>query len=128
MNIESTSPPTTCDGRSIGVVAQEWGFKSLPCNTTRGLVRYTDRDGIERAFCRHHRHYVRTRWPEGYVSEIADDPLGQEKARKEAAIERIAGLVDRPHWEQDHGGYIVEVDEDDEFDREGQPEFNGAFR
>jgi len=77
-------------------VAQEWGFKSLPCNTTRGLVRYMDTHGIERAYCYHHRHYVRTRWPEGYVSEIADDGLGQAKANE---------------WVQDHGGFVLVADE-----------------
>jgi hypothetical protein len=114
--IESITPPTSCDGRAAGATATAWGFQSVPCHTGRGLTRYTDTGGVERAYCFHHRHYVLGRWPERYISEIADDPLGQEKARKEAAIERITGLVD------------IDEDDEPEFDREGMPEFSGQFR
>lgn len=69
----------TCSAR-VGFFPGEWSEMPLFCSTSIGLTRYTDTSGIERRYCRHHGALVRYRYPERYVSEIADDGLGQAKA------------------------------------------------
>lgn len=100
----------------MGVIASDWGFESIPCRAARALVTYMDVTGVQRFACRHHERYVRGRWPERYISEIDGDGLSEAKRAREIIIE-------------ENEGYVVTVDEDDEWtNREGMPEFNGAFR
>lgn len=73
----------TCDARQ-GFRANEDGYPApLWCGVTIGLRSYVDTAGFTRRYCAHHEDAVRGRWPERYVSEIQDDPLGQAKARWE---------------------------------------------
>lgn len=55
---------------------------------------------------------------EATVRELAVRPTSEE-ARVSAAIERITG---------DFAAYMGEDDDESDFDRESQPEFNGSFR
>jgi hypothetical protein len=74
----------TCSARS-GYEATSHGFIPAWCNVHLGLRSYTDERGFTRHYCAQHEDVVRGRWPENepYVSEIADDPLGQEKAARD---------------------------------------------
>ena len=115
--VNDTTTRAKCDANASGRTATDWGESSLPCQTRRGLRSLTDRHGVTRFYCavEGHRANVERRFGR-YVSEIADDPLGQAKARTERAIERLIESID------------IEEDDEYEFDREGQPEFSGQFR
>ena len=78
----ATSTLATCEARATGRVVTDWGFESLPCNTSRGLRTFTDASGIERRYCSApgHEDNAKRRFGVRYVSEIADDGLGQAKA------------------------------------------------
>ena len=99
-----------CEANSSGRAATDWGFDSLPCNTARGLRTLIDRDGIARRFCAApgHRENVARRFGE----------QSDEQVRVARAIERISA------------DFTADMDEDEprDFDREGQPEWNGAWR
>lgn len=97
-----------CDANSSGRAATDWGLVSLPCRTSVALRSMIDSTGTVRRFCgtRGHRENVERRF--GRLSEAT---------RVALAIERISADFDDE----------LEDDESD-FDRESQPEFNGAFR
>lgn len=109
-----TAVRAKCDALSEGRAASDWGMFALPCQSRRGLRSFVDAAGTVRYFCAapgHQRNVERRfgRRPE----------LESEKVRVERAIERITAEFD---------AYMGEDDEEPEFDREGQPEFNGSFR
>jgi len=80
---DTATATLTCEAHASGRAATDWGMELLPCNTSRGLRTVTDRQGIARRFCGApgHRENVIRRFGR-YVSEIADDPLGQAKAAR----------------------------------------------
>ena len=102
-----TASPPKCDANSSGRAATDWGMDFLPCQTRVGLRSFMDREGVRRYFCAApgHRANVERRFG---VSEAI---------RVERVIERITAEFD------------ADIEDDEyEFDRESQPEFNGAFR
>jgi hypothetical protein len=70
----------TCGAR-VGFFPGEFAEMPLFCSASIGLTTWPD--GRTRRGCRHHLAQMLHRFPERYVSEIADDPLGQAKARYE---------------------------------------------
>ena len=94
-----------CDAR-VGFYPGEFSEMPLACSVTVGLDTWTDTTGRTRHGCRWHRATLRYRYPT------------PEQARVALAIERISA------------DFTAELDEDEprDFDREGQPEWNGSFR
>ena len=60
--VTRTDAPTTCSAR-VGFYADEWAEMPLACSASVGITRYTDKHGIERAYCRHHQGVVLYRYP-----------------------------------------------------------------
>jgi hypothetical protein len=118
---------TTCDAR-VGYAAGEWHETPIWCSATVGLTAYRDDHGITRHYCRHHRTFVEHRYPPlrepdacrwcGDTAAIVDGRyiLLDVQGRLEVCCDDCYAKADEPD------------DEPPEFDREGQPEFNGAFR
>jgi hypothetical protein len=72
----------TCEAR-VGFHPGEWAETPVFCRTSVGVTTWVDLNGRTHRACRHHLAAMLRRNPERYVSEIADDPLGQMKAARE---------------------------------------------
>ena len=104
----------TCSAR-VGFRAGDYGEVPTWCNVQLGLRSYVDALGLTRYYCAQHEDAVRARWAPRYVSERADDPLGQVKAAREAredAFENGRLTFEEPRTVviEDREGYIVTVD------------------
>ena len=122
----TTAAPPTCEART-GFYPGEWSEMPLWCSSTVGLTSWTDRRGMAHRACRHHVAALRFRYPEatpeacqfcGSTSAIVD---GRYVLLTFGGRLRV---VCDPCVEQADD----EPEDEDELDREGQPEFNGAFR
>ncbi len=107
---------THCSANATGRVATDWSMESLPCQTHTGLRSMIDATGTQRWFCAARGHHANVERRFGKLSEAT---------RIQLAIHRISAEFETSlrYTETDDG---EEFNED--FDREGQPEFNGAFR
>jgi hypothetical protein len=72
----------TCEAR-VGVRAGEFAELPIWCSASVALTTWVDINGRTHRACRHHLAAMLRRNPERYLSEIADDPLGQAKAARE---------------------------------------------
>lgn len=133
MTPTTSSAPPTCEAKT-GVYAGEFSELPLWCNSRIGLSSWTDRRGITHRACRHHRAAMQRLYPVYTFPE-------RTEANSEAC--RFCGdtsaIVDGRYVLVAFGNGTLGVvcdgcvekadDEPDEpeFDREGQPEFNGSF-
>jgi hypothetical protein len=73
----------TCDAK-VGVRTDaEWPDAPIWCSASVALTTWVDINGRTHRACRHHLAAMLRRNPERYLSEIADDPLGQAKAARD---------------------------------------------
>ena len=128
MVTDVTTATHKCDAAATGRAATDWGFVSLPCQTRLGLRSFVDRDGTVRFYCAipEHKANVLRRFGQSEACRFCGDTSAIVDGRYvlvafgDGALGVVCdACVEKADDEPD--------DPEDEFDRESQPEFNGAF-